>query len=58
MNCDSLPLYVHYPPVSQKPNTYNQLQAATGPARPRGVPLPFAHAWFRTDPAPVQSGCH
>lgn len=28
MRAGSLPLNLHYPPVSQKPNTYNQLEAA------------------------------
>lgn len=41
MNFDSLPLNAHYPPVSHKPNTYNQLQAAASPPRPWGVSLPW-----------------
>lgn len=28
MRPGNLPLNLHYPPVSQKPNTYNQLEAA------------------------------
>ena len=32
MRSDSLLLNLHYPSVSQKPNTYNQLESATAPS--------------------------
>lgn len=52
MRAGSLLLNLHYPPVSQKPNTYNQLEAA--PALRFPLPLPGlteygAQYWWKVE---------